>query len=165
MSTTILKELLGKTIVSFKQTDGELKLFGSDNTTYEFNHRQDCCESVWIEDIIGDLNDLIDSPIIMAEEVVENDTTGKYKSATWTFYKFATNKGYVTVRWLGESNGYYSEDVDFSVVKNEINERLEDHINEVKHFISAQGANDENKTNRQNTARGKRGCSTARTCL
>lgn len=80
-------------------------------------HDQDCCEAVSIDDIVGDINDLIGSPLTMAEEVTNPDGLGRKdeydESYTWTFYKFATNKGYVTIKWYGESNGYYSESVDF----------------------------------------------------
>lgn len=77
-----------------------------------------------MEDICGDLNDLVGVPLLVSEEVHSNDPEPVpiqlvNESYTWTFYKFATTKGYVTIRFLGESNGYYSERVDFAEVKSE----------------------------------------------
>ncbi len=76
-------------------------------------------------DIVGDLEDLIGSPLLLVEEV-ENDQDvnppsvkipGYQESFTWTFYKLVTVKGAVTLSWYGESNGYYNESVSFQKVK------------------------------------------------
>ena len=89
-----------------------LKFVGAGDTpSFKFYHEQDCCESVRIEDIVGDINDLIGVPILEAREDTQDGSNETYESATWTFYNFRTIKGSVTVRWLGESNGYYSESV------------------------------------------------------
>jgi hypothetical protein len=109
-----LEELLGKTLAEVvERSHAELVFRTTDGETYRMYHEQDCCEYVSIEDIVGDLDDLIGSPITMAEEVVEDGGESNWGTSTWTFYKLATNKGYVTIRWFGESNGYYSESVDF----------------------------------------------------
>ncbi len=114
-----INSLVGQTL-----TKVERQIDGRDNDELVFTlqsgkkcrlyHSQDCCELVKIEDICGDLNDLVGLPLIQAEESSNQDTAGDgYGSITWTFYRFATSKGFVTIRWLGESNGYYSESVDF----------------------------------------------------
>ena len=116
-----MAQMLGKTFVQVTGDVGgyEMTFETANGERFMFAHSQDCCESVDINDIVGDLQDLCGSPMLLAEEV-QGETPVDFEeeyheSVTWTFYKFATRKGYVDVRWLGESNGYYSESVDLFV--------------------------------------------------
>ena len=105
-----IESMIGKTFTKVIVGDDCLILENAVER-YTFFHEQDCCESVWIDDICGDLNDLANSPITMADESCSGGENSDYESYTWTFYKFATLKGFVDVRWYGSSNGYYSESV------------------------------------------------------
>ena len=116
MSIEIYKDMLDQVMVDVVNTGYELIFKTENGKSHKFYHAQDCCESVSIEDVCGDLSDLVGSPMLVAEQVDNEDFESKrndYESCTWTFYKFATAKGSVTVRWLGTSNGYYSEGVDY----------------------------------------------------
>lgn len=130
-----IKELQGKTLSKIDNNGDELIFHCESGEMYKMYHESDCCESVSIDDINGDLEDLICTPILMAEEVSNDDFENAFKSKfnkktdwgtnvddegnyepesyTWTFYRLATLKGYVNIRWFGESNGYYSESVSF----------------------------------------------------
>ena len=121
-----VEDLKGKTLTSIENDKNYQLIFHTEEgKKYIMLHEQECCEHVRIEDIIGDLDDLVGSPITMAEESsnwknLAEEGDDEDRSTTWTFYKFATNKGYVTIRWLGESTGWYSEKVSFGVLDREI---------------------------------------------
>ncbi len=115
----VLKNKILTDIVVSKE-DEEVIFTTKDNKKYKMYHYSDCCEDVYIDDICGDIKDLLNTPVLLAEVVtnVDENPVGfkipEYQeSFTWTFYKLSTIKGSVTFRWYGESNGYYSEDVDF----------------------------------------------------
>lgn len=94
-----------------KQNSDSIRFESATGEFFVMMHDQDCCESVYIDDVVGDLQDLVGAPILMADESTNHDNP-KYPeedSFTWTFFRFATVKGYATVRWYGSSNGYYGE--------------------------------------------------------
>ena len=141
------EDLKGRTLSKIENIDNAELIFTCDNgEQYRLYHYPDCCESVLIDDICGHFEDLINSPILLAEEVIHHNeeptsrlfnpelsdkeyeiqealgalpelpARGFEDSFTWTFYKLATNAGAITIRWYGQSNGYYSETVDFEKV-------------------------------------------------
>lgn len=134
-------KLIGKTFVSIdtygnkehkpRSGDDTMVFTADTGEQWMFYHEQDCCEKVYIEDICGDLADLLHSPLLQVEEATSSKVHEDYElgSETWTFYKFATIKGSVTVRWFGTSNGYYSERVDFKKIRE--NDNLDGKVVEI----------------------------------
>ena len=122
--------LAGKTIsriTGAEKGSAEVILETTDGYLYRMYHEQDCCENVEVEDVEGDIEDLIARPSVLAEEATrdrEEDVKAGVEipdyeeSYTWTFYRLATEKGFVIIRWYGSSNGYYSEGVSLSREKN-----------------------------------------------
>lgn len=105
-----------KSFILFFMVNGDL---------WQMYHEQDCCEEVAIDDIEGDLQKLRNFHLTQAEKVTERGLEpegDEREEGTWTFYKFATGKEYVTIKWFGLSNGYYSEEVSFVYLGNLENE-------------------------------------------
>lgn len=117
-----IESLLGKTLSKITVNDDpfdEIVFIDDNGQKYVMLHVQDCCENVYLEDICGDISDLIGNPILVAEECRNSyykDDPGDGRF-TWTFYKLSTIKGGVTIRWYGSSNGYYSESADFITIR------------------------------------------------
>lgn len=96
---------------------------------FTFFHEEDCCESVQLCDFDLEAGEIIGHTVLYAYESTnsgDDETTpraqrpDKYsESWTWTFYRICTTGGTLCMRWLGESNGYYSERVEVEITKKE----------------------------------------------
>lgn len=121
--------LNGQTITKVTHDNATMSVTLADGRAFHWYHDQDCCESVGIDSVKGDWSHLLDTPLISVEETILHgedpadlapdrfDKDSYRDSFTWTTFVFTTAKGTVAVRWLGESNGYYSESVSFQAVK------------------------------------------------
>jgi len=142
------EQLKGKTISEMTGCwvgSEEIEFYTKDGQHFRLTYHQECCASCSVEEIVGDVRDLIGSPILLAEDVSSKEPdeatlaerrseyekygknyhyttfdhflSSQYESETWCFYKLSTIKGSVTIRWYGSSNGCYSESATFEVEK------------------------------------------------
>lgn len=110
-----IPSLLGHTLKAVgRPHDNRLEFHREDGKKVKMFHMQDCCETVYLDDVVGDLKDLVGSPLTVAEFYTHWGNP-EYGDLQYTFYRLGTAKGFVTLRWIGESNGYYSTEVNISL--------------------------------------------------
>jgi len=110
-----LSKLNGLNIKKTEYDEQYLTFTLNDGSKIKYYAEGDCCSSSFIESI-DDLDVLQDCVILSTESVSgEQIDANDYEVHKWTFYKFKTNKGYATLSFRNESNGYYDgylEEVD-----------------------------------------------------
>lgn len=111
-STPKFEQLQGMiiTAVVYRETNESL-LIHLNTHVLEMIHHQGCCETVYLADVVGSFEDLIGYPLLEVSESIVDIAT-EDMSSTASYYNFKTVKASVQLRWVGESNGYYSETVD-----------------------------------------------------
>ena len=116
-STSKFEQIQGMTItaVVYKESNESL-LIHLNTHVLEMIHHQDCCEAVYLADVVGSFEDLIGYPLLEVSESIVDIATEDMSSTT-SYYNFRTVKASVQLRWVGESNGYYSETVDCYLYK------------------------------------------------
>lgn len=110
-----IESLVGEVLTHIDDGGDVIMLTTKSGRIIRIHHDQDCCESVSIEDTKGNWHDLIGKVIIEASEDVQKqgDPPPEYPDSwTRTTLTFKVDGATVISRWIGESNGYYSESVD-----------------------------------------------------
>ena len=108
-----ISELKGMTITAvIYNTDDESLWIHLNTHVLQMAHFQECCETVYLADVVGNFEDLIGYPLLEVTESIVDITSANTESSTASYYTFKTLKASVQLRWVGESSGYYSETVD-----------------------------------------------------
>lgn len=111
-----ITDIVGMRVASVFHDNEELIFNLMNGDKIRLYHAQDCCESVELIDADYYADDFTNCTIIHAEESTDENNTD-YGHETWTFYRIRSNKGFMFLRWWGESNGYYSEAIDIEYIK------------------------------------------------
>lgn len=112
----VLKGLTLQSVTGCEVGSYEVAFISVDGRKFSMCHYQECCEDVSIEDVVGDVDDIIGNEILYAEERKSDTELIEYGNEQWTFYNIATIKGAIDLRWYGTSNGFYSTDVSVEEV-------------------------------------------------
>lgn len=121
-----LQDLVGKVVSSISESEIKTEC-GLSLTLY---HSQDCCEQVCVDSTFGDEKLLVGNVIeeISLDVLYEDELKDMYGQSyfdkvmnnvydSYTITEFSITAGGSTYKeiWIGQSNGYYSERVDFEI--------------------------------------------------
>lgn len=114
-----IETLVGETIVDIDDVpdeagDDRILITTANGRTIVIYHQQGCCERVRIIGRDGEWHTLIGKVIVEArkDQQEQQDSATGYGTATKTELMFRVDDATVVSRWIGESNGHYSERVD-----------------------------------------------------
>lgn len=113
-----LKALIGQTIIRHEgvsKDSRDITLETKEGNRYLMTHHQDCCEDVRVTYVHG--VDQLFGVVEQVNEEITNDPDSRGESETTTTFVIVTDQGSCLIRWVGTSNGYYSEDVSFEETK------------------------------------------------
>lgn len=108
------KEISGYTVPKYRDGDIQCLVINFSDGTNLFLTPEPCC---WVEDLEGfeDLKVLVGSVVIKAEERTnsfDEDERPDGNHEHWTYYCFATVKGYADISFRIMDNGYYTSSVE-----------------------------------------------------
>jgi hypothetical protein len=114
-------DLVGEVLdaVDIDKEENQILLTTRSGRKFLVYHEQDCCEMVAISDQDGSFDKLIGKPLIEARDIaVDTSEEAIDSSQTTTTLVFRVDDQTVVSRWIGDSNGYYSESVDIAELIN-----------------------------------------------
>ncbi len=114
MRQSDIKKLEGEVIthIDIDPENDIITITTKSKRSFSLHHNQCCCEYVRIVGYDGEIRSIYGKPVVVAEHS-EEAVSDCQTNITITL---KTDRDTLIFRWIGESNGYYSESVDISEI-------------------------------------------------